>query len=133
MVHGACSSRGCYAMTDKQIADIYALGRDSFLGGQRKFQVQAFPFRMTPRNMAINANSEHYEFWRMLKRGYDHFEVTKRPPAIEVCEKEYVFNAKADKKRHQIQRTRRMPRIHSAQEHRCCRGKETSQRCAGNR
>ncbi|GHB28588.1 hypothetical protein GCM10007094_16430 [Pseudovibrio japonicus] len=98
MVHGACSSAGCYAMTDKQIADIYALGRDSFLGGQRKFQVQAFPFRMTARNMAINANSEHYEFWRMLKRGYDHFEVTKRPPSIEVCEKEYVFNAKADKK-----------------------------------
>ena len=43
MVHGACSSAGCYAMTDEQIADIYALGRDSFLGGQRKFQVQAFP------------------------------------------------------------------------------------------
>lgn len=98
MVHGACSSAGCYAMTDKQIADIYALGRDSFLGGQRKFQVQAFPFRMTPTNMAQHANSEHYEFWRMLKRGYDHFEVTKRPPAIEVCEKEYVFNAKADRK-----------------------------------
>ncbi|MFS8183386.1 transcriptional regulator [Pseudovibrio denitrificans] len=98
MVHGACSSRGCYAMTDEQIADIYALGRDSFLGGQRKFQVQAFPFRMTPENMAKNASSEHYEFWRMLKRGYDHFEVTKRPPAIEVCDKKYVFNAKADRR-----------------------------------
>ncbi len=96
MVHGACSSSGCYAMTDEQIADIYSLGRDSFLGGQRKFQVQAFPFRMTPQNMAKHANSEHYEFWRMLKRGYDNFEVTRRPPSIEVCEKEYVFNAKAD-------------------------------------
>lgn len=98
MVHGACSSRGCYAMTDEQIADIYALGRDSFMGGQRKFQVQAFPFRMTPENMAKNADSEHYEFWRMLKRGYDHFEVTKRPPAIEVCNKQYVFNAKPDRR-----------------------------------
>ncbi len=27
MVHGDCSSRGCYAMTDEQIAEIYALGR----------------------------------------------------------------------------------------------------------
>ncbi len=98
MVHGACSSRGCYAMTDDQIADIYALGRDSFLGGQRKFQVQAFPFRMTPENMAKHTDSEHYEFWRMLKRGYDHFAVTKRPPSIEVCNKQYVFNAKADKR-----------------------------------
>ncbi|NNC27627.1 murein L,D-transpeptidase, partial [Salinisphaera sp. USBA-960] len=45
MVHGACSSRGCYAMTDEQVQDIYALARDSFKGGQRSFQVQAFPFR----------------------------------------------------------------------------------------
>ena len=27
MVHGACSSRGCYAMTDEQIQEIFALGR----------------------------------------------------------------------------------------------------------
>ena len=25
MVHGDCSSRGCYAMTDEQISEIYAL------------------------------------------------------------------------------------------------------------
>src|SRR5436190_15415514 len=48
MVHGDCSSRGCYAMTDEQIAEIYSLGRESFFGGQRAFQLQAYPFRMTP-------------------------------------------------------------------------------------
>ena len=52
MVHGDCSSRGCYSMTDEQIAEIYALGRESFFGGQRSFQVQAYPFRMTPTNIA---------------------------------------------------------------------------------
>ncbi|EFO33378.1 pollen allergen Poa pIX/Phl pVI [Roseibium sp. TrichSKD4] len=93
MVHGACSSRGCYAMTDKQVQDIYALARDSFKGGQRSFQVQAFPFRMTPENMAKNRESEHMDFWRMLKVGYDHFELTKVPPKISVCEKKYVFDA----------------------------------------
>ena len=31
MVHGDCSSRGCYAMTDEQIQEIYALARDSLL------------------------------------------------------------------------------------------------------
>lgn len=93
MVHGACSSRGCYAMTDAQVQDIYALARESFKGGQRSFQVQAFPFRMTPENMAAHRNSEHYDFWKMLKRGYDHFEVTKIPPKIDVCEKRYVFDA----------------------------------------
>ncbi|WP_349358473.1 L,D-transpeptidase family protein [Stappia sp.] len=93
MVHGACSSRGCYAMTDAQVQDIYALARDSFRGGQRSFQVQAFPFRMTAENMARHRDNEHFEFWQMLKRGYDHFEVTKVPPKIEVCEKRYVFDA----------------------------------------
>ena len=52
MVHGDCSSRGCYAMTDEQIAEIYSLGRKSFFGGQKSFQFQAYPFRMTPLNMA---------------------------------------------------------------------------------
>jgi hypothetical protein len=31
----------------------------------------------------------------MLKVGYDNFEVTKRPPEVEVCEKKYVFNQQA--------------------------------------
>lgn len=93
MVHGACSSRGCYAMTDKQVQDIYGLARDSFKGGQRSFQVQAFPFRMTPENMARHRTSPHIDFWKMLKTGYDHFEVTKRPPKVSVCEKKYVFDA----------------------------------------
>ena len=52
MVHGDCSSRGCYAMTDEQIAEIYSLGRESFFGGQKSFQFQAYPFRMTAINMA---------------------------------------------------------------------------------
>lgn len=93
MVHGACSSRGCYAMTDEHVQEIYALARDSFKGGQRTFQVQAFPFRMTAENMARHRDSEHFEFWTMLKTGYDHFEVTKTPPQISVCEKKYVFDA----------------------------------------
>nr|WP_231710456.1 L,D-transpeptidase family protein [Roseibium limicola] len=93
MVHGACSSRGCYAMTDAQVQDIYALARDSFKGGQRSFQVQAFPFKMTAENMAKHHDSEHIDFWRMLKTGYDHFELTHVPPKVDVCEKKYVFDA----------------------------------------
>ena len=41
----AIAPRGCYAMTDEQIAEIYSLGRRSFFGGQRAFQLQAFPFK----------------------------------------------------------------------------------------
>src|SRR5438046_3524657 len=35
MVHGDGSSRGSSSMTDEQISEIYALGRDSFFGGQK--------------------------------------------------------------------------------------------------
>ncbi|WP_113153342.1 murein L,D-transpeptidase family protein [Nitratireductor sp. OM-1] len=93
MVHGACSSAGCYSMTDEQISEIYAFARDSFKGGQREFQVQAFPFRMTAENMARYRNDPNYDFWKMLKVGYDHFELTKVPPKVDVCGKRYVFNS----------------------------------------
>ena len=92
MVHGDCSSRGCYAMTDEQIAEIYSLGRESFFGGQRSFQLQAFPFKMTPINMAKHRNNPNMPFWKMIKEGYDHFEVTRQEPKVEFCEKRYVFD-----------------------------------------
>ena len=95
MVHGDCSSRGCYSMTDEQISEIYALGRDSFFGGQKSFQVQAYPFRMTPQNLAKHRNNPNIAFWKMLKKGNDHFEVTKLEPKVNVCEKHYVFDAEA--------------------------------------
>jgi murein L,D-transpeptidase YafK len=93
MVHGDCSSRGCYAMTDEQIAEIYSLGRESFFGGQRAFQLQAYPFRMTPINMAKHRNNPNMPFWKMIKEGYDHFEVTRQEPKVDFCEKKYVFDA----------------------------------------
>ncbi|WP_426437916.1 L,D-transpeptidase family protein [Bradyrhizobium genosp. P] len=93
MVHGDCSSRGCYAMTDEQIAEIYSLGRESFFGGQKAFQFQAYPFHMTPANMAKHRNNPNMPFWKMIKEGNDHFEVTKREPKVDFCEKKYVFDA----------------------------------------
>lgn len=98
MIHGDCSSAGCYAMTDEQVAEIYALARESFFGGQKSFQIQAYPFRMTPLNMAKHRNSPHTAFWKMLKQGYDHFEVTKHEPKVDVCEKRYVFDAESSGK-----------------------------------
>jgi murein L,D-transpeptidase YafK len=93
MVHGDCSSRGCYAMTDEQIAEIYSLGRESFFGGQKSFQLQAYPFKMTPVNMAKHRSNPNMPFWKMIKQGYDHFEVTKQEPKVDFCEKKYVFDA----------------------------------------
>lgn len=92
MVHGDCSSRGCYAMTDAGIAEIYALARETFKGGNPSFQLQIFPFRMTTANLARHSTSPHLGFWKDIKEGYDYFELTKTPPAWDVCEKQYIFN-----------------------------------------
>ena len=95
MIHGDCASVGCYAMTDEQIAEIYALAREAFFGGQRSLQIQAYPFRMTPLNMARHHNSPHLAFWKNLKEGYDHFELTRKEPKVAVCDKHYVFDAQS--------------------------------------
>ena len=92
MVHGRCKSVGCYAMTDALMEEIYAVARESFLGGTDSFQVHAFPFRMTDANMQRHASHEAYPFWRTLKEGYDYFEVTRQLPTVAVCNKSYVVN-----------------------------------------
>ncbi len=93
MIHGDCSSRGCYAMTDEQIGEIYSLARESFLGGQKQFQIQAYPFRLTAANLARHRTNPNMPFWKVLKEGNDHFEVTHLEPKVDVCERHYVFDA----------------------------------------
>src|SRR5918911_3001360 len=92
MVHGNCSSRGCFSMTDAQMQEIYSLMRDAFRGGQKAVQVQSFPFRMTAENMARHRRDPHIAFWRNLKQGSDHFEVTRLEPKVDVCGRHYVFD-----------------------------------------
>jgi murein L,D-transpeptidase YafK len=92
MVHGSCSSRGCYAMTDEGIAEVYALAREAFSGGQKGFQFQAYPFKMTAENLAKFRNDPNIAYWRNLKEGNDVFEVTKREAKVAVCNGRYAFN-----------------------------------------
>jgi murein L,D-transpeptidase YafK len=93
MVHGACSSAGCFSMTDKQIAEIYAIAREAFSGGQRSIQMQSYPFRMTAENLAKYRLDPNNGFWKQLKEGSDNFDVTHQEVAVGVCDKRYVFNA----------------------------------------
>jgi murein L,D-transpeptidase YafK len=92
MIHGDCLSSGCYAMTDEQISDIYSLARDSLLA-RPSFQIQAYPFRLTPENLARHRTNPNLAFWKMLKMGNDHFEATHLEPKVDVCNRRYVFNA----------------------------------------
>lgn len=92
MVHGSCTSRGCFAMTDEQVAEIYAVTREALQGGQPSFQFQSLPFRMTAENLARHRKNPNMAFWKTLKDGTDAFEVTKKPVEVAVCNGRYAFN-----------------------------------------
>lgn len=92
MVHGTCSSRGCFAMTNEQMEEIYAVVREAFLGGQKAMQFQSYPFRMTAENLAKFRNDPNIAFWKNLKEGSDRFEVSKRAPSVGYCGTRYAFD-----------------------------------------
>jgi hypothetical protein len=50
---------------------------------------------MTAENMARYRNDPNIDFWKMLKVGYDLFEITHTPPKVDVCDGRYVFDETA--------------------------------------
>ncbi|WP_292531682.1 murein L,D-transpeptidase family protein [Methylocystis sp.] len=106
MVHGACKSVGCFAMTDRGIEEIYAFVEAALRAGQKEVQLHIFPFRMTEQAIAretgggwlafvgASGNYEHWTaFWRNLKEGYDLFEQSGEPPVAFACGDHYAFGA----------------------------------------
>jgi murein L,D-transpeptidase YafK len=91
MVHGGCSSAGCYAMTNPQIDEIWTLVTAALKHGQKRFQVAVLPFRMTDDNLQSHASHPAIGFWRQLKNGYDLFEREHLPPRVAVCHGRYTF------------------------------------------
>ena len=91
MVHGGCSSAGCYAITDDAVKELFILAREAFTAGQREFPIHAFPFHMTGPRLAQNQSHKWYDFWRNLKEGYDLFELTHTPPRVAQNQGLYVF------------------------------------------
>lgn len=89
LIHGGCSSVGCYAMTNTVIEEVFRLTAGALASGQTYVPVHVFPFRMTDANMAAHASSEWAPFWTNLKEGYDAFERTRLPPRVSVCEGHY--------------------------------------------
>jgi len=90
LVHGGCSSVGCYAMTNPVIEEIHAITLSAIKAGQSHVPVHVFPFRMTEDNMSRHADHEWAHFWHDLKVGYDSFERTRRAPQVSVCNGRYA-------------------------------------------
>ncbi|WP_363350108.1 murein L,D-transpeptidase family protein [Methylocystis echinoides] len=107
MVHGACKSVGCFAMTDRGIEEIYNFVEAALRAGQKEIPVHIFPFRMTEANLARETGntggwlafvsggggySQWAGFWQNLKQGYDMFEQTGEPPVAFACGDHYEFD-----------------------------------------
>jgi murein L,D-transpeptidase YafK len=91
MVHGGCSSVGCFAMTDPQIDEIYAVVDAALRQGQGEIDVAVFPFRLTAQALAAEAHSSWLPFWQNLKQGSDLFDATGTPPRVGACKGQYIF------------------------------------------
>lgn len=107
MVHGACKSVGCFAMTDQGIEEIYGFVDAALRAGQKEIPVHIFPFRMTEANITRETGSgggwlsfvgsgggyrQWVDFWKNLKQGYDKFEQSGEPPVAFACGDHYEFD-----------------------------------------
>lgn len=95
LIHGGCTSVGCYAMTNPIMDEIYNLTKAALAAGQKHIPVHAFPFRMTDANMKAAKEHPWRDFWANLKEGYDSFARTRRPPRVTVCNNTYKIADRA--------------------------------------
>jgi murein L,D-transpeptidase YafK len=94
MVHGACVSIGCYALTDVGIDVVYTLVDAALTHGQRGVPVHVFPFRYDrPDAAARIAASPWRDFWRELEPAWEAFEATRRIPDVRVEGRHYAIEA----------------------------------------
>ena len=96
LVHGGCTTIGCFAMTDPIMEEIFTLSEAALAHGQDRIHVHVFPFRMTKQNMERHAQSQWAGFWANLKTAYDAFEETRvPPPQVRVCGNRYEIGGAA--------------------------------------
>jgi murein L,D-transpeptidase YafK len=99
MVHGGCSSVGCYAMTDPVIDEIWRLVSAALKRGQPRFHVHVFPFRMTAANLEQRANHPSIGLWQDLAAGHDAFEASQLVPRVRTCNGRYRIELGAERLR----------------------------------
>lgn len=91
MIHGGCSSAGCYAITDPSMEELYAVVRDAIKSGQRSVQLQIYPFAMNDWRMFLERSNPNYKFWQELKAGWDKFESTHAPLTVDIKRGQYII------------------------------------------
>ncbi|MBM9513528.1 L,D-transpeptidase family protein [Desulfogranum marinum] len=92
MIHGGCSSTGCFAMGDKKMEEIYVTVQQALLAGQQKVEVHIFPFALTKPNLERFSQSPWINFWKSMAPMYIFFEKRKQLPIITVVKNSYSLN-----------------------------------------
>lgn len=89
MVHGGCSSIGCYAMTNAVMDEIWQIMVAAFDRGQPRIHVHVFPFRMSEAMLVSRVSDPASPLWADLKAGHDLFEAQQLVPEVAVCGARY--------------------------------------------
>lgn len=89
LIHGGCSSKGCYALEDGPMSQLYALVKLAARGGQAVFPIHIYPFRMTKAQWEIYGDHRWAPFWRSLQPVYDYFRKNLSLPEVRVCDDGY--------------------------------------------
>ena len=80
MIHGDCRSRGCLAMSDERIEELWLMARAT----KSPVSVHLFPTRDIPALVKRNEHPEHHAFWKNLDDGKRLFDRTRRPLVVRV-------------------------------------------------
>lgn len=91
MIHGGCSSSGCFAIEDAPAQELFTVVRDAFKAGQKEIQLHIYPFRLNYINLLSHNNDKNLDFWLQLKAGYDIFNKDKKDLSIDILNKKYVI------------------------------------------
>jgi murein L,D-transpeptidase YafK len=91
LIHGKCSSVGCFALTDAKVEELYEAVEAALNEGQSRVPVLILPFPMTNANIARHGGVDWLPFWRELKRADDLFERDRVPPVALLCGTSYHF------------------------------------------
>lgn len=83
MIHGACASIGCLAMSDERIEELWVMGLAA--NERSRIAVHLFPTR-DRKVLAQHADhAKHRGFWDNIYQGHDLFEADKRLPRVRVA------------------------------------------------
>jgi murein L,D-transpeptidase YafK len=87
-IHGDCLSSGCLAMTDANIKELFIYCAEAYCRGQEKIEVTIFPAKLDDEKYSqlitkYSKDKDKISLWGDLKKGYDLFEQSKVPPAVD--------------------------------------------------